>query len=96
LSSSPGADPDHAASFAIDDGDWDEATWKEACAVVDQVEREKGYRNDEHNSAIKFLHPESGFLTPVKVANSTVDTSQLYGSTTTADHLIVERRRIIR
>jgi hypothetical protein len=25
----------HATSFAIDDGDWDEATLKETCAAVD-------------------------------------------------------------
>jgi hypothetical protein len=86
----------HSTNFAILDDDWDEATWKEACDVVDKVEREKCYSNDKHNSSSNFVQPKSGYLTPVKVANSTSVSSQPSGSTTAVDRPVAERRKIIR
>ncbi|KAM0863672.1 hypothetical protein ACQ4PT_044430 [Festuca glaucescens] len=51
-----GRDPSHsvgitpvdldAERFGSEEDEWDETTWKEACATVDKVEREKGYRHE--------------------------------------------------
>jgi hypothetical protein len=69
----------------IDDDEWDEETWKEACDIVDRVEREKGYTNIESFDVKEENEPESGFQTPPRGEASTAIKSQPSGSTTTAD-----------
>lgn len=85
-----------AERFGSDEDEWDETTWKEACAAVDKVENEKGYRKDESTTYNNFIQPDSGFKTPVGVVNNIVFNSEAEGSTTAAERPEEKRRRLIR
>jgi hypothetical protein len=80
----------------IDDDEWDEETWKEACDIVGHVEREKGYTNIESFDVKEEKDPESGFQTPPRGEASTAIKSQPSGSTTAADRSQAQQHRIIR
>jgi hypothetical protein len=56
-------------TWVNDDDEWDEETWREACDVLDRVEREKGYKSDETTvgkSDKQAMATQSGFKTPPK------------------------------
>jgi hypothetical protein len=80
----------------IDDDEWDEDTWKEACDIVDCVEREKGYTNIQSLDVKEEKYPESGFQTPPRGEASIAINSQPSGSTTAADRPQAQQGRIIR
>jgi hypothetical protein len=82
-----------------DDDEWDEDTWREACDVLDRVEREKGYKSDEtttRKSDKQAMATQSGFKTPTKGDTSIPIKSPQSGSTTAADRPQAQQRRIIR
>ncbi|KAM0889536.1 hypothetical protein ACQ4PT_027637 [Festuca glaucescens] len=101
-----GRDPSHsvgitpvdldAERFGSEEDEWDETTWKEACAAVDKVEREKGYRQEQSTTDNNSVLPGSGFKTLVGMVNNIVSNAEAEGSTTAAEMPEEKRRRLIR
>lgn len=80
----------------VDDDPWDDATWIEACKVVEEAERVKGMKNHNENIEPEAMQPDGGFQTPVRAENTTAINSSASGSTTAADRPQLKERRIIR
>jgi hypothetical protein len=85
-----------AERFGSEVDEWDESTWKEACEVLDKVEREKKYGQEQPSTDNSFVLTGSGFKTPVATVNNIASNSQAEESTTAAERPEEKRRRLIR
>jgi hypothetical protein len=85
-----------AERFGSEVDEWDEETWKEACEVVDKVEKEKKYSEEQRTTDNSIVLTSSGFKTPVGTVNNIASSSQVEGSTTAAERPEEKRRRLIR